>query len=270
MDEQTAAQEQGGPPMVTVDLNADLGEGFGVWSMTDDEALLAVVSSANVACGFHAGDASTMRRVAEAAVRRNVRIGAHVSYRDLAGFGRRAMDVDATTVRDEVLYQLGALYAASVAAGGQVSFVKPHGALYHAAGSQELIAEAVVDAVRSFDTSLEIVGMPDSVLVNVAQAAGSVTRVEGFADRKYHRTGRLVSRSEGGIHQASEIIVAQALALATGQPFSSVEGEPVTISVDTICLHGDSPSAVQSARLVRDSLARAGITVAATFGTRPE
>lgn len=256
--------------MVTIDLNADLGEGFGVWSMTDDVALLDVVSSANVACGFHAGDASTMRRVAAAAVRRGVRIGAHVSYRDLAGFGRRAMDVDATTVRDEVLYQLGALHAAAVAAGGQVSFLKPHGALYHAAGSQESIAEAVVAAVRSFDTALEIVGMPGSVLVNVATAAGSVTRVEGFADREYHQNGRLVSRSEGGLHHAPETIVAQALALATGQAFASVEGAPVTISVDTICLHGDSPGAVQAAVLVRDSLARAGITIAATFGTRPE
>jgi UPF0271 protein len=268
--EQTSDQNRGEPLLATIDLNADLGEGFGVWSMTDDEALLDVVSSANVACGFHAGDASTMRRVAAAAVRRSVRIGAHVSYRDLAGFGRRAMDVDAITVRDEVLYQLGALHAASVAADGRVSFVKPHGALYHAAGSRESIAEAIVEAVRSFDPSLEIVGMPDSVLVNVANAAGSVTRVEGFADREYHRTGRLVSRSEGGIHHASEAVVSQALALATGQAFPSVEGEPVTIAVDTICLHGDSPSAVKSALLVRDSLARAGITVAATFGARPE
>lgn len=270
MDKQTVDTNLDMPRHRMIDLNADLGEGFGVWSMTDDAALLDVVSSANVACGFHAGDASTMRRVAEGAVRRGVRIGAHVSYRDLAGFGRRAMDVDAVTVRDEVLYQLGALAAAAIAAGGQVSFVKPHGALYHAAGSQESIAEAVTDAVRSFDTSLEIVGMPDSVLVNVAKAAGSVTRVEGFADREYHRTGRLVSRSEGGIHRTSEAIVAQALALATGQPFPSVEGDPVTLSVNTICLHGDSPDAVRSARLVRDSLARAGITVAATVGTGPQ
>ena len=182
--------------MVAIDLNSDLGESFGVWRLGDDEAMLEVVTSANVACGFHAGDPSTLRSVCTAAVHNGVAIGAQVSYPDLLGFGRRYIDIDPRDLRDAVLYQLGALDAFAQVAGAEVAYVKPHGALYHATIDGEAQAEAVVAAAAEYDPSLAVLGAPGSALLRCADAAGLEPVVEAFADRAYLRDGRLVPRSE--------------------------------------------------------------------------
>ncbi|MDG4864563.1 LamB/YcsF family protein, partial [Streptomyces sp. T-3] len=183
---------------VLIDLNADLGEGFGRWQLTDDEQLLSVVTSANVACGFHAGDAATMRRVCELAAARGVRIGAQVSYRDLAGFGRRAMDVPATELAAEVAYQIGALEVFARAAGTRVSYVKPHGALYNRVVHDDEQATAVVDGVLLAGGDLPLLCLPGSRLLEVAAKAGLPVVREAFADRAYTDAGTLVPRAEQG------------------------------------------------------------------------
>ena len=238
-----------------VDLNADLGEGFGRWTLTDDAALLDVVSSANVACGFHAGDAATMLRVATLAAERGVSIGAHVGYRDLAGFGRRAMAVPPEELAADVLYQLGALEACCRASGTRVRYVKPHGALYNTAARDEATAAAIVDGVRSFSTPLPILSLPGSALERATTAAGLPAVAEGFADRAYRPDGTLVPRSEPGAVLADvEEIAARVVDLARG----TVAGE-----IRSVCVHGDSPSAVAAARGARKALAGAGVTVEA-------
>ena len=183
---------------VSVDLNADLGEGFGVWRLGDDDALLEAVTSANVACGFHAGDPATMRRVCTRAAARGVAVGAQFSYRDLAGFGRRFIDVDPGELADEVLYQVGALDACARAAGTAVAYVKPHGALYNAAVRHVGHAQAIVDAVLAFDRRLPVLGLPGSELLRSAEAAGMRPVAEGFADRGYAPDGTLLPRGTPG------------------------------------------------------------------------
>src|SRR4051812_39886087 len=180
----------------SIDLNADLGEGFGRWRLTDDERLLSVVTSANVACGFHAGDAATMRRVCDLAAERGVRIGAQVSYRDLAGFGRRAMDVPPDELAAEVAYQIGALRVFAEAAGAEVSYVKPHGALYNRTVRDEEQARAVVEGVRLVGGGLPVLGLPGSQLLSVAEELGLAPVREAFADRAYTPEGTLVPRRE--------------------------------------------------------------------------
>src|SRR5437899_469293 len=177
-----------------IDLNSDLGEGFGAWSMGDDEALLEIVTSANIACGFHAGDPSIMRRTCAVAVERGVRIGAHISYRDLAGFGRRAIAVPPRELTDECLYQIGALDAVARAAGDRVRYGKPHGALYNSAAVDASIAEAVATAVARYG-GLSLLGLPGSEHETAAAAAGIEFHAEGFADRAYTPAGTLVPRS---------------------------------------------------------------------------
>ena len=178
--------------MAAIDLNCDLGEGFGRWALGDDEALLDVVTSANVACGFHAGDPTTLARVCVGAVERGVSIGAQVGYRDLAGFGRRFIDIAYDDLRADVIYQIGALQGLSRAGGGRVQYVKPHGALYHATTTHERQAAAVVDAVRAVDPDLAVLGWPGSLLLQAAEAAGLRCVTEGFADRRYGDDGTLV------------------------------------------------------------------------------
>src|SRR4051794_24487926 len=202
-------------PAAAIDLNADVGEGFGSWSMGDDAALLPLLSSANVACGFHAGDATIMRRTCEQAVGLGVRIGAHVGYRDLAGFGRRELTADPATLRDETLYQLGALQACAVAAGGAVTYVKPHGALYHRAASDAAVADAVVDGVRAGGSGLAVVGAPASELLRRAAEAGLPAVVEGFVDRAYRPDGTLLPRSQPGAVLEPEAALEQAVRIAT-------------------------------------------------------
>ena len=181
-----------------VDLNSDLGEGFGVWTLGDDAALLEIVSSANVACGFHAGDPDTLRRVCDLAASRGVVIGAQVGYRDLAGFGRRAIDIEAASLTNDVLYQLGALDGFARVAGSSVRYVKPHGALYNRAVHDEVQAAAVVAAVAAYDPTLPILGLPGSALLRLAERAGLVAVTEAFADRGYTAAATLVPRSEPG------------------------------------------------------------------------
>jgi UPF0271 protein len=244
----------------TIDLNADLGEGFGVWRLGDDDALLGVVTSANVACGFHAGDPSTMGRVCTRAAQAGVSVGAQVSYRDLAGFGRRFMDVDPADLTDDVLYQLGALDGIARVSGTRVSYLKPHGALYNAVVEHEAQARAVVDAVAAYDERLPVLGLPGSVLLRAAEAVGLRTVREGFADRGYTAAGTLVPRRETGalLHDAAEV-AERAVRMAVDGRVIAVDGTPVSMAVDSICVHGDTAGAVELARAVRVALEAAGM-----------
>ncbi|MBM7772840.1 UPF0271 protein [Actinokineospora baliensis] len=243
--------------MSDLDLNSDLGEGFGVWQLGDDEALLDVVTSANVACGFHAGDASTMRSVCAAAAARGVSIGAQVSYRDLAGFGRRFIDVEPARLADEVLYQIGALEAFARAAGTRVSYVKPHGALYNATVHHDAQAQAVVNGVRAFG-DLPILGLPGSRLLAEAGAAGVE---EAFADRGYTPEGTLVPRGEPeALLIDTAAVVARAIRLAEAGEIVAVDGTVLALPARSLCLHGDTPGAVHHARAVRRALEEAGVT----------
>jgi UPF0271 protein len=248
----------------TVDLNADLGEGFGVWRLGDDDALLGLVTSANVACGFHAGDPSTMRRVCTRARSAGVAIGAQVSYRDLAGFGRRFMDVEPGELADDVLYQLAALDGIARASGSQVRYVKPHGALYNAVVTHEAQAAAVVAAVRDLDPSLPVLGLPGSALLRAAEDAGLRTVAEGFADRGYTPQGTLVPRREPGalVHDPDQV-AARAVRMAAEGVVEAVDGTVVPVAVESVCVHGDTPGAVALARAVREALAAAGLGPAA-------
>lgn len=236
------------PWVVVVDLNADVGEGFDA-----DSALLDLVTSANVACGFHAGDAQTMRVVCTAAVTAGVSIGAHVSYRDRDGFGRRALSVDAVTVAADVAEQIEALQAAAESVGGRVAFVKPHGALYHRASSDPECAAAIVAAAAGAGP-LAILGWPGSALLARARDAGLPAVAEGFADRAYAPGGTLVPRTEPGSMLGADAAVRQALALAEGR----LGGE-----VRSICVHGDSAGAAALAAGVRDALVAAHVELRA-------
>jgi UPF0271 protein len=245
-----------------MDLNADMGEGFGPWSMGDDLALLDVVTSANVACGFHAGDPSIMRRVTAEAVERGVAIGAHVGYDDKAGFGRRHVDIEPDALRNEVLYQLGALDAFARIAGDRVRYVKPHGALYNTIGHHVEQASAVVAAIAEYDNTLPVLGLPGSAWLRLAREAGLTAVHEAFADRAYTPEGTLVSRREDGsvLHDADEI-AARCTAMATGQPIQDRTGGHLVVEASSICVHGDTPGAVEIARRVRSALEGAGVTL---------
>jgi UPF0271 protein len=247
---------------LAIDLNADLGEGFGRWELTDDEALLSVVTSANVACGFHAGDPSTMRRVCALAAARGVRIGAQVSYRDLAGFGRRTMEVPPRELADEVTYQIGALRVFAQAAGAELAYVKPHGALYNRIVWDEVQADAVVDGVLQSGGDLPVLGLPGSAVHRAAQAARLPAVVEAFADRAYRKDGTLVPRTEPGavLHDPDQV-VERALTIAARGEAVAATGEHITVAADSLCLHGDTPGAVDLARRVREALIAAGVTV---------
>ncbi|MEU8887586.1 5-oxoprolinase subunit PxpA [Streptomyces sp. NPDC048442] len=250
------------PP--TIDLNADLGEGFGRWTLTDDEALLSVVTSANVACGFHAGDPVTMRRVCELAAERGVRIGAQVSYRDLAGFGRRAMDVPTDELAAEVAYQIGALEVFARAAGSRVAYVKPHGALYNRTVDDVEQAAAVVAGVRMAGGDLPILGLSGSELLAEAEGAQLTCITEAFADRAYTVHGTLVSRREpGAVIHDPDAVVARSVAIATEGRVTALSGEEIPVEARSLCLHGDTPGAAQLAGRVRAELLRAGVKLEA-------
>jgi 5-oxoprolinase (ATP-hydrolysing) subunit A len=215
-----------------------------------------------VACGFHAGDPSIMRRTCATAVELGVRIGAHVGYRDLAGFGRRRLDVEPPLLHDETLYQLGGLDACARAEGGAVSYVKPHGALYHRCSTDADAADAVVGALRAFGAGLAVVGAPGSALLRRADAAGLDAIPEGFADRAYSPDGALVARSEHGAVLDPDAAVAQAVAIASTGSATAAGGTAVAVAVRTLCVHGDTAGAVALARRVREALEQAGVAVA--------
>lgn len=248
-----------------IDLNADLGESFGAWRMGDDAALLEIVTSANVACGFHAGDPRTMLATVARAAEAGVVIGAHVSYRDLAGFGRRFIDVGPDDLRADVVYQLGALAGACLVAGTTIGYVKPHGALYHAIVHHEAQARAVVAAIHDFDPSLVLLGLPGRAL-ELAAEAGLETAIEAFADRVYRPDGSLVPRGEPGavLTDPDQIADRVAQLVATGQ--LPTTGGLWAVQADSICVHGDTPGAVAIARRVRECLEAAGVELAGFAG----
>lgn len=243
-----------------IDLNCDLGEGFGIWQLGDDLALLKVVTSANVACGFHAGDPSIMRRVCAEAVAGGVVIGAQVGYRDLAGFGRRAIDMEPEQLRDEVIYQIAALDGMARVAGGRVRYVKPHGALYNRAVHDVAQARAVVAAVAAYDPTLPLLGLPGSQLLREATAAGLRAVPEAFADRGYRPDGTLAPRgTPGALVTDADEVARRCVTLATAGRVTATDGTEVEVGAGSICVHGDTPGAVDLARQVRAALEEAGL-----------
>ncbi|HET9501329.1 MAG TPA: 5-oxoprolinase subunit PxpA [Marmoricola sp.] len=251
-----------------MDLNADLGESFGRWTLGDDDALLEVVTSANVACGFHAGDPSVLRHACATASERGVEIGAQVGYRDLPGFGRRFIDVAPADLTNDVLYQLGALQAFARVAGTSVRYVKPHGALYNAIVHHEEQAAAVVEAVVRYDERLPVLGLPGSAWLRRAEEAGLTTVPEAFADRAYTQTGTLVPRSEpGAVLDDAELIAARSVRIAVHGEVEAADGTVVPVRAASLCVHGDSPGAVSVARAVRAALTAAGVDVVSFTGT---
>ena len=250
--------------MAGIDLNADLGEGFGVWRLGDDDAMLAIVTSANVACGFHAGDPAGLVRVCRSAAERGVRIGAQVSYRDLAGFGRRFIDVTAEDLVAGVVFQIGALQAVAHAAGSVVSYVKPHGALYNTIVTNREQAAAVAEAVRLVDVALPVLGLAGSAFFGEAARLGIRTAAEAFADRAYQPDGQLVSRREPGAVLTDPAQIAErVLTMVTTGQVTAIDGTQIAVSVESVCVHGDSPGAVQIATAVADQIQAAGIEIKA-------
>ncbi len=250
-----------------MDLNADLGEGFGAWRLGDDDALLAVVTSANVACGFHAGDAVTMRRVCVAAAANGVAVGAQVSYRDIAGFGRRRIEYDPAELRDEIIYQLAALDGIARVAGTHVAYVKPHGALYNSAVWDTVQADAIVAAVSEYSQELAILGLPSSALLRATYDAGLRAVAEGFADRAYRPDGSLVPRSSpDALVTDVDEVVSRAVRMAVSSEVTAVDGTLLTMPVESICVHGDTPGAVALATSVRTALHSAGVATSPFAG----
>jgi UPF0271 protein len=245
-----------------IDLNSDLGESLGAWRMGDDAAMLGIVSSANVACGFHAGDAAGILRTLREAAARGVVVGAHVAYHDLIGFGRRPMDVDSADLVADVIYQIGALQGLARAAGTTVRYVKPHGALYNTIAQNSAQARDVITAIRAVDPSLALVALAGSPLIAWARDAGLRVVAEAFADRAYTPSGALVSRREKGavLHDA-ELIAQRMLRLVREGSIEAIDGSQVRVEADSICVHGDSPDAVAIARSVRERLEQAGVAI---------
>ena len=253
--------------MPSIDLNADLGESFGSWSMGDDAALLDIVSSANVACGFHAGDPLTMRRTVALAAEKGVTIGAHVAYRDLAGFGRRFLDASPDELAADVLYQLAALDGVCLSEGVKVAYVKPHGALYNTIVHHEAQANAVLDAVAAYDQHLPVMCLPGSLVLRLASERGMRGVAEAFADRAYTASGALVSRREpGAVLHDPDAVAARMLRLVTASEIEAADGTPVRLDAESLCTHGDSPAAVAMAGAVRRTLEENGVTIE-TFAT---
>lgn len=245
---------------MTVDLNCDMGESYGRYRLGDDAALLNIVTSANIACGFHAGDPQVMASTVNQAASKGVAIGAHPGYPDLQGFGRRAMALTPQELHAAVLYQIGALAAFTSVAGKRISHVKPHGALYNTAAHTPEVAEVIVDAVKSFDASLVIVTLPHSKLYRAAREAGLRVAVEGFADRAYQVDGSLVPRTQSGavIHDPN-LIADRALKMVRDHYIQAITNEPIPVRIDTLCIHGDTDGAARIAQRIRDVLESAGI-----------
>ncbi|GKT18645.1 LamB/YcsF family protein [Acidovorax sp. SUPP2522] len=250
-----------------MDLNSDLGESLGAWRMGDDAAMLGIVSSANVACGFHAGDAAGILRTLREAQARGVVVGAHVAYRDLVGFGRRNMDVESADLVADVIYQIGALQGLAKAAGTEVRYVKPHGALYNTIVHDARQARDVITALREIDDRLVLVALAGSPLIGWARDAGLRVVAEAFADRAYTPAGTLVSRREKGavLHDAA-LIAERMLRLVSDGVIEAIDGSQVRIVADSICVHGDSPDAVAIAQQVRQRFEQAGVTITSFAG----
>ena len=246
-----------------IDLNSDLGESFGPWPMGQDAALMDSISSANVACGFHAGDPGAMRATIALAREKGVAIGAHPGFQDLVGFGRREMKATPAEVEDLVLYQVSALAGMATAQGVRLQHVKAHGALYNMACRDRALADAIAKAVAAFDRSLILFGLPNSELLRAGAAAGLSVAAEVFADRAYDPDGSLTSRTKPGsvIHDTSKV-VERAIKMVRDKQVIAVDGSTISLKADTICLHGDTPGAADHAKAVRRGLEAAGISVA--------
>ncbi len=254
--------------MNPIDLNADLGESFGAWRMGDDAGVMPWISSANVACGFHAGDPAIMRATVALCLEHGVAIGAHVSLPDLQGFGRREMKVAPDDAYAQTLYQLGALHAFVHAAGSHLHHVKPHGALYNMAARDRTLADAIARAVRDFDPTLILVGLAGGALIDAGHAAGLPVQREGFCDRRYRADGSLTPRSEpGAVIEDIDAAVAQAVSIATRGEATTADGSRVAMQADTVCVHGDRANAAAFAERLHRALQDAGLRIAAP--TRP-
>jgi UPF0271 protein len=247
-----------------IDLNSDLGESFGPWPMGQDAALMESITSANIACGFHAGDPGVMRQTLALAKDRGVAVGAHPGFPDLVGFGRREMKASPAEVEAFVLYQVAALAGMAAAQGLTVQHVKAHGALYNMACKDRSLADAIARATAAIDRSLILFGLPNSELLRAGLAAGLRVAAEVFADRAYERDGSLVSRSKpGSVIHDRQAVVARAVRMVKQQDVVTSDGATIALQADTICLHGDTPGAAELARLVRRGMETAGIQVAA-------
>ncbi len=250
--------------MLSVDLNCDVGEGFGPWRMGNDAALMKYVSSVNIACGSHAGDASTMRKTVELALENGVAIGAHPGYPDLQGFGRRNMSLSPREIYDQVLYQISALKGICEAGGARLHHVKPHGALYNQAAKDREMADAIAKAIKNLDSNLLLYGLSGSQLIEAAEAAGLRPASEVFADRTYQNDGSLTPRSEANaLINDPKVAVAQALEMLEKSVVTGANGTPVKVAADTICIHGDGQNAVEFASAIRTAMEERGIAIAA-------
>ncbi|MBB3610350.1 5-oxoprolinase subunit PxpA [Rhizobium sp. BK602] len=248
--------------MASIDLNSDLGESYGAWSMGDDTAMLAVASSANIACGFHAGDPVGILRTVRSAIEQGVSIGAHVSYPDRVGFGRRDMDVASAELVADVIYQIGALKGIAAAAGGHVGYVKPHGALYNRIAHDPRQGKDVVDAIKAIDPSLVLMGLANAPILDLARKAGLAVVAEAFADRAYTPDGQLVSRREpGAVLHDPEVIADRMLQLVREGTLQAIDGSTIRLEAQSICVHGDSPGAVAIAQQIRRRFEAEGILV---------
>jgi UPF0271 protein len=246
-----------------MDLNADMGESFGPWVMGHDDRLMTSITSANVACGFHAGDPQVMRRTLALARTRGVAVGAHPGFPDLVGFGRREMRASPAEIEDSVLYQIAALAGVARAEGMTLQHVKAHGALYNMAARDHQMAAAIARAVRSFDRSLILFGLPNSALIRAGEEAGLRVAAEAFADRAYEPDGSLQSRSiAGSVIHDPEAVVARAVRMVTTRSVVATDGSTINLDAATLCLHGDTPGAADLAWRVREGLERAGVRVA--------
>ncbi|WP_238422276.1 LamB/YcsF family protein [Gordonia sp. 'Campus'] len=242
-----------------IDLNADLGEGVG-----DDAAMLEIVTSANVACGFHAGTPTDLHETCRAAVAAGVRIGAQVSYPDRSGFGRRFMEMTTSDLIADLVYQIGALDALARSVGGRVAYVKPHGALYNTVVRHEQQADAVVAAIRDVDAGLSVMGLPGSEVLARARRAGLATVTEAFADRAYTPQGTLVPRAEtGAVLSDTAEIARRVVELVTTGRIAAIDGTSIGVEAQSVCLHGDTPGAVHHAQAVRAALTDAGFAIGA-------
>ena len=245
-----------------IDLNSDLGEGYGAWKMGDDATMLGIVSSANVACGFHAGDPLVILATVREAAAKGVAVGAHVSYPDRVGFGRRPMDVTHAELVADVIYQIGALKGICAAAGTRVTYVKPHGALYNTIAVDPRQGAAVIEGIKAIDPSLVMMGLAGTQILTQAAEAGLATAAEAFADRAYTPDGQLVSRREkGAVLHDPEAVAARMLRLATEGVIEAADGSTLKLKADSICVHGDSPGAVAMAVRIRAVLLENGVTI---------
>jgi 5-oxoprolinase (ATP-hydrolysing) subunit A len=253
-----------GPASARVDLNADLGESFGAWTLGDDAAVMGSITSANVACGYHAGDPEVMRRTVRMARDAGVAVGAHPGLPDLVGFGRREMRVTPREAAGLVLYQVGALAAIARAEGLVLQHVKPHGALYNMAARDRALADAIAGAVRTFDRGLILFALAGSALVAAGEAAGLRVASEVFADRAYEPDGSLAPRgSVGAVIPDADRVIDRAIEMARDGRVTATTGSSITVRADTICVHGDTPGAAALARRLRAALEDAGVEVRA-------